>query len=348
MKAILAIDDAPGERRRVLLDESGAPYRLELRRRSESARPRAGELWSGRVRGKGPGGRGWFVDLGHDPEGLLDGAKAPSLTEGQAVTIVVRAEGRGTKGPLLSLSGAAPLQERIGRLETQSGPDPFLVKAEIVETLEGAAAADISESALDEALSTLTPIPGGGRLSVEPTRALTVIDVDSAGRPSGPGAEEALNAGAAIEAARQIALRAVSGLVVIDFVGGRHPKGGVHLAEGLRRELRQRLGRRCEVLALSAFGLCEVAIPHVCAPIAEDRARAAKGELEALAAMRSLLRVGRNDRSGRLVVRLSPAAKTWIDRFPEMADDLTSRIGARWRMELADAHVANPQAWSER
>ncbi len=66
---------------------------------------------------------------------------------------------------------------------------------------------------LGEALDPLVPLAGGGSLSIEPTRALTAIDVDS-----GTAAPFAANLDAAQEIAHQLRLRNIGGAVTIDFV----------------------------------------------------------------------------------------------------------------------------------
>lgn len=59
-------------------------------------------------------------------------------------------------------------------------------------------------------------LPRGGRLTIEPTRALIAIDVDA----GGAGAEAA-NAAAVDAVARQLRLRNIGGIVVIDLVSQR-------------------------------------------------------------------------------------------------------------------------------
>src|SRR5205823_3914164 len=70
----------------------------------------------------------------------------------------------------------------------------------------------------------LHPLPGGGALAVEPTRALTAIDVDLGDR-KGADAKRLTRAAnlAAIElAARLLRLKSLGGIVVIDLVGRGH------------------------------------------------------------------------------------------------------------------------------
>jgi len=74
--------------------------------------------------------------------------------------------------------------------------------------------ADILASAQLSELS----LPSGGRMSIETTAAVTAIDVDSAGAVSGADVALRTNLEAAAEAGRQIRLRDLGGVIVIDFL----------------------------------------------------------------------------------------------------------------------------------
>lgn len=74
------------------------------------------------------------------------------------------------------------------------------------------------EAQIDALLQPEVPLPSGGSLLIEPVRTLTAIDVN-AGRHRGAAAgPAAVNREAAVEIARQIRLRNLSGLIVIDFL----------------------------------------------------------------------------------------------------------------------------------
>jgi len=67
---------------------------------------------------------------------------------------------------------------------------------------------------LDAHLASRVPLPHGGSLTIEATQALTAIDVDT-----GDGATAAVNKAAAAAIGREIRLRNLSGLIVVDFAG---------------------------------------------------------------------------------------------------------------------------------
>ncbi len=74
------------------------------------------------------------------------------------------------------------------------------------------------EDQIVEALSRTVNLAGGGSIHVEQTRACVAIDVDSGDVKSG-GAVSRLNDEAAVEIARQIRLKNLSGKIVVDFAG---------------------------------------------------------------------------------------------------------------------------------
>lgn len=71
---------------------------------------------------------------------------------------------------------------------------------------------------LASAQTTVLPLPSGGRLAIETTAALTAIDVDSAAGTNGAEAMLRTNLEAAAEVGRQIRLRNLGGVIVVDFL----------------------------------------------------------------------------------------------------------------------------------
>lgn len=77
------------------------------------------------------------------------------------------------------------------------------------------------DAAFKEAQSTRVTVRGGGSLTIEHTETLTTIDVNSGSAASGRDWERTalkLNREAAKEVARQIRLRGIGGMIVIDFI----------------------------------------------------------------------------------------------------------------------------------
>jgi len=115
--------------------------------------------------------------------------------------------------------------------------------------------------AIEEATARTVALVGGGRLTIDRTEALIAIDVDGAGSADGGGLKEEavfrLNRRAVEEAARQIRLRNLSGLIVIDCVTLK-TKGRIKaLVEHLRGRAKSD-PVKTDVLGATAAGLIEV------------------------------------------------------------------------------------------
>jgi ribonuclease E len=115
------------------------------------------------------------------------------------------------------------------------------------------------EEQIDSIFQRTVPLPGGGSIVIDRTEALTAIDVNS-GRAKGGSQEEAIyavNLEAAREVARQLRLRDIGGLIVVDLIdmGPRKNRAGVEKA--LRDALKSDRARTT-VGRISANGLIEI------------------------------------------------------------------------------------------
>ena len=72
------------------------------------------------------------------------------------------------------------------------------------------------EDAVDQLLSPRVALPMGASASIEPTRALVAVDVNT-GRDTSPAASLKANVALARELPRQLRLRGLGGQVVVDF-----------------------------------------------------------------------------------------------------------------------------------
>ena len=201
----------------------------------------------------------------------------------------------------------APAAE--ARLVLHRGPAPLFDSAGI-------------EDAVDRALAPRVALPSGGGIVIEATEALTVIDVNS-GSLTGP-AEAALrtNLEAAEEAARQIRLRNLGGLIVVDFISmddeGADESWARVLAALERALARDRVHVR--LIGRTAAGLVEITRRRQRAPLAEaltepcaacdGTGRVATAETVAQTALRRLAREARNAPAGTLAVTASPDVVT--------------------------------------
>ncbi|MES2389678.1 MAG: Rne/Rng family ribonuclease [Bacteroidota bacterium] len=106
-------------------------------------------------------------------------------------------------------------------------------------------------------------LPGGGYLVIEHTEALHVIDVNS-GSSSNKGDNEDqestamnVNSEAAKEIARQLRLRDMGGIIVVDFIDQKKPDNKKLIFDKMRNEMKNERARHT-VLPLSKFGLMQI------------------------------------------------------------------------------------------
>ena len=116
------------------------------------------------------------------------------------------------------------------------------------------------ESQIESAFGHEVRLPSGGALVIDHTEALVTIDINSARATKGSDIEEtALNTNleAADEIARQLRLRDVGGLIVIDFIDMTPAKNQREVENRLREALKQDRAR-VQVGRISRFGLLEM------------------------------------------------------------------------------------------
>ncbi|MDJ0836149.1 MAG: Rne/Rng family ribonuclease [Acidobacteriota bacterium] len=112
---------------------------------------------------------------------------------------------------------------------------------------------------VESIFATKIQLPSGGSIVIEQTEALVVIDVNSGKTSEGNLEATAFksNLEAADEVARQLRLRDLGGLVVIDFIDLREKRHSQDVEKRLREALKQDKAR-ITVLGLSRFGLLEM------------------------------------------------------------------------------------------
>lgn len=115
------------------------------------------------------------------------------------------------------------------------------------------------EAQIESILQRSVALPGGGSIVIDATEALTAIDVNS-GKARSSSQDEAIfqvNKEAAREVARQLRLRDIGGLVVVDFIDMRSQRHQREVERTLREALKPDRAR-CWVGKISPNGLLEI------------------------------------------------------------------------------------------
>jgi Ribonuclease G/E len=270
-----------------------------------------------------PGGQDVILPLRPDMPPLVEGGlveieiKTASRRDKVAVARFV-AEGQGEPRVI---EAAQTIEERLRHL----------VKAGSPTTGEKALLA--VEEAEADALTIVFALPGGGDIAVEPTRALTAIDVDLGGREGADSKRAARQANMAAfsVAARTLRLKGLGGIVVFDLVGRGHD--GPALTTAARNAFAPD-NPGVGVGGISKFGTLEMIVPRRAPPIL-DRLLTEVGTPNprhvARRLARALEREGRADPGGRLLGRCAPAvAEAFLS---ELDAGVAERLGRRFAIE---------------
>ncbi len=116
------------------------------------------------------------------------------------------------------------------------------------------------EHQIETAYSRTVPLPSGGAIVIDHTEALVAIDVNSARATKGADIEETAtrtNLEAADEVARQLRLRDLGGLIVIDFIDMESAKSQREVEQRLKDALKHDRAR-VQMGKISRFGLMEL------------------------------------------------------------------------------------------
>ncbi len=115
-------------------------------------------------------------------------------------------------------------------------------------------------AAIREALKPRVDLPSGGYIIIEPTEALTVIDVNSGSFTRSATARETVlwtNCEAATEIARQLRLRNLAGVIIVDFIDMDSRRDQLQVLEHFNKALKSDKARP-QIAQLSELGLVEL------------------------------------------------------------------------------------------
>ena len=203
------------------------------------------------------------------------------------------------------------------------------------------------ETEIRELFQRRVDLPTGGYLIIEPTEALVSIDVNT-GRYTGKKDPEKTilrtNLDAAREIARQLRLRDVGGIIVIDFIDMESQEN----RDRVLHELRSHLGKdraRTRAFQVSELGLIEMtrqrvrpslwdSMATVC-PACDGTGKVFRPEVVVRRLDRALRRVAAKDHEKRMTVRVHPEVALYLlEQEPKFLKELAKETGVD--LELRD------------
>ncbi|PHS32728.1 MAG: ribonuclease E/G [Methylophaga sp.] len=216
------------------------------------------------------------------------------------------------------------------------------------------------ESQIETAFRHEVRLPSGGALVIDPTEALISIDVNSARANKGGDIEETAfntNLEAAEEIARQLRLRDLGGLVVIDFIDMGPSRHQREVENRLRDHLKVDRAR-VQVGRISRFGLLEMSRQRLrpslgdaheevcprCAGLGHVRGVESLG----LAVLRLLEEEATKDRVTQLVVQLPVAVATFMLNEKRMQLDAIEQRQEVKLLLIPNPHMETPHYDIER
>lgn len=326
--------ESPGEVRAVAIGADGRAFQLFMERWQGAFAPAAfGTFHRGRIRAFADDLKGAFLSLDSGEEAFLRLKSRDGLTEGTRLSVRVASAARAGKLARVTRSDLdgdrfdawSIWMERVAG----KGDHP-------IETDHG-----LVDAAFEDALAPSVTLPGGGRLHCDRTRALTAFDVDTAGR-HGKGSAGAralsVNKDAAIELARQAALRGLGGLLALDCVDPLNTAAQDQIQRTAQQAFTNYRVPGAKVLKPSAFGLLQASVPWRDSPLS-DRLAADPDETELLSAFRSAAREARADPARLFGLELSKSAgRAYQKRRVEADAALTDQLNGRLTVRMGESY----------
>jgi ribonuclease E len=180
------------------------------------------------------------------------------------------------------------------------------------------------EYQIESAFSREVRLPSGGAVIIDHTEALISIDINSARATKGSDIEEtALNTNreAAEEIGRQLRLRDIGGLIVIDFIDMLNTRNQREVENTMRESLRMDRAR-VQVGKISRFGLLEMSrqrlrpslgeSSHIPCPRCDGQGTIRDVESLALSVLRIIEEEAMKDMTAKIVVRVPVDAATFL------------------------------------
>jgi len=180
------------------------------------------------------------------------------------------------------------------------------------------------ESQIESAFQRTVRLPSGGAIVIDHTEALVSIDINSSRATKGSDIEETAlttNLEAADEIARQLRLRDLGGLIVIDFIDMSSAKNQREVENRLREAVKQDRAR-VQIGRISRFGLLEMSRQRLRSSLGEAHQEVCKRcngqgtvrsvESLALSVLRLIEEEAMKDKTGKVLAQLPVDVATFL------------------------------------
>jgi ribonuclease G len=197
-------------------------------------------------------------------------------------------------------------------------------------------------------------LPSGAWITIESTEALTAIDINSGRFTQSESLEQtslAVNLEAAHEIGRQIRLRGIGGLIVVDFIHLNSPENAAQVVAALEKSLSFDRAP-VQVSPMAEFGIVAITRKRVREPLAKliaagcphcfGTGRAPSCESVALDILRSIEREARAAPGKEILCEAAPEVTAWLnDHESEIRAALARRGAGRVRFAAGDFEREN-------
>lgn len=121
------------------------------------------------------------------------------------------------------------------------------------------------DKAIEAALRRRVSMPSGGHIVIDEAEALTAIDVNTGSYTGKKSLEDTVlktNLEAAVEVVKQLRMRDIGGIIVIDFIDMENPENRARVLDTLEKEL-EKDRTKTQIITLSRLGLVEMTRKNV-------------------------------------------------------------------------------------
>jgi ribonuclease E len=211
------------------------------------------------------------------------------------------------------------------------------------------------ESQIESAYAHKVQLPSGGSLVIDYTEALVSIDINSARATRGSDIETTAcntNLEAAEEIARQLRLRDIGGLIVIDFIDMESTKNQRDVEDRLRDAMKMDRAR-IQIGRLSRFGLLEMSrqrlrpslgeSSHLVCPRCNGIGSIRSVESMALSILRLVSEDARKERTARIIVQLPVDVATYLINEKHEALRALEDKGHAQLVIVPNPHIHTPE-----